>query len=88
VLKLPPRTPVGVSGKADPCGLRCLDEEPQRTCDLAFEIMVGLQALIDHRAFERVVVDRDDRGRRRLAAGWIPRRLATNEENQVGIAEE
>ena len=50
--------------------------------------MVRLQALIHHRALERIVVDRDNRPRRRLMARRIPGRLAGDQEDEVGILDE
>src|SRR5215472_13233726 len=87
-MQLPARAAIAMFAKTDPGGPRRFDEQPQRARNLAFEVMVSLQALIDHRAFERVVVDRDNRARRRLSARRIPRRLAADEQHEIGIAEE
>ena len=65
--------------------LRRLDEKLQRGADLALEILVGHQGLIDHRAFERVLVDRDDGARGRLLRRRIPRRAAAHEQHQVRV---
>jgi hypothetical protein len=53
-----------------------------------FEIVVGLQALIDHGPLEGIFVDRDDRPARRLTARRIPRRPARNQQDQIGILQE
>jgi len=56
--------------------------------DLALEVMVGLQALIDHRALERVLVDGDDGSGRRLTARRVPGRPTGDEQHEVGILQE
>src|SRR5262249_18358246 len=67
VLALPSGAPVGVLAGANAFRLCGLDQKTQRGRDLAFEIVVGLQALIDHHALEWVLVDRNDSSVGRLA---------------------
>ena len=68
-------------------GARGLRQRLQRRRDIAFEIGVGVQVLIDHMAFELIVVDRDNLAFGRLGVRRIPGRPAADEEDEIGIFE-
>ena len=64
---------------------RGLSERLQRSRNVALQISVGVQVLIEHVAFELIFVDGDD-----LALGGaymrrIPGHAAADEENEIGI---
>src|SRR6202044_3677260 len=59
----------------------------QRGGDVAFQIGVGVQLLIDHVAFELVLVDRDDLALGRLGVRRIPGRAAADQKNEIGVLE-
>ncbi len=64
---------------------RGLGEHLQRRRDVAFEIKVGVQLLIDHVAFELIFVDGDDLALGRPRARRIPGHAAADEQNEIGI---
>ena len=68
-------------------GARGLRQRLQGCRDIAFEIGVGVQVLINHMAFELIIVDRDNLAFGRLGVRRIPGRPAADEEDEVGIFE-
>jgi hypothetical protein len=60
----------------------------QRSFDASFEIVIGLQVLVDHEGLQRGFIDRHNGGIARAAARRVPGYAATHQQHQVAGVQE